>query len=170
MMKHRNLVGIAVLAAAVSLSACSSNATSSSTTTSHPSGTNAAAPSGGSFCGALVNESADAGKLTTNFAQSIASGNFSSAQQTLKGYFAQVGQDLAKVESTMSSAPANVQSALQVFNNWFRQAQTAVSNATSMQELGQSFTSLSSDSHLAAASKTVGDYVNSQCGTITTTT
>ena len=120
MVKHRNLVGIAVMAAAVSVSACSSTTTSgSSATTTHPSGTNAAAPSGGSssFCGALVRESSDAAKLSTNFSQSLGSGNFSTAQQTLNSYLAQVSQDLAKVESSMNSAPANVQNALQVINN-----------------------------------------------------
>jgi hypothetical protein len=163
MMKHRNLVGIAVIAAAVSLSACGSTPTSGSSATTSSGGS-------GNLCGALVNESGSANKLSTNIGKSLASGNFSAAQQTLKSSFAQLGQDVAKVESKMSSAPANVQSALQVYNNWLGQTQTAISSATSLQGLTQSLSSLGSDTQLAAASKTVDAYITSQCGNITTTT
>lgn len=182
MMKHRTIAGIVVVAAAMALSACSSSSNSASsgpsTTTSHSSATTAspskttAAPSGGggSFCTALVNEQASSAKLGTSFGQSVASGNFATAQQSLKNVFSQVSQDLTKVQSTMGNAPANVQAALKVFLTWFQQVQTAVSNATSLQELGQAFTSLGNDAQLKAASSTLGAYVTSQCGNITSTT
>ena len=175
MMKHRTIAGIVVVAAAVALSACSSGSNSassgSSATTSHSSGTNAAPSSGsGSFCGALVNEQASATKLATSFGQSIASGSFATAQQNLKTYFSQLSQDLTKVESTMSTAPANVQAALKVFNTWLQQAQAAISNATSLPELGQAFTSLGASAQLKDASSTLSAYTTSQCGNITSTT
>jgi hypothetical protein len=106
--------------------------------------------------------------MSQSMAQSMASGNLASVQQSLSTFFAGVQGDLAKVESAASSAPANVQAALKVINNEYGTLKTTIDSATSLTQLGSSMAALGNDAQLKAASATLDAYYNGQCGTTTT--
>lgn len=180
MRSHRALLGAIVVSSAMVLAACTSS--SSSPTNAAPPSATAPAPTGSTstgttstgtqganpgsdFCTLLKAEKAKAAKLGTTIGTAFASNDFATTKKTLTAYFAAVGQALAQVEASMSSAPANVQAALQTVNVFFSQLQSSVASASSLTELQTNISAAANTANLKQAGATLKAYTTSQCGT-----
>ena len=168
---RRVWLGTIVVSVALVLSACSKSSTPAASTALGSSG--APAPSlqgvnpGGGFCSELKTENAKSAQFSKTFGTAAASQNITSIKQTLGTYFTQAEGEIARVEATMTSAPANVQAALTTINHYFSQLQSAISSATSMQQLEASMASLGKDAaSLKGAAETLKAYATSQCGSV----
>ena len=168
-------VGSMVVAGALGLTACSSSTTSAPASGTGTSSKATAAPSrsgsspGSSFCVSLADSQAKSAQLATAMAQAVESGSFATAKQELSSVLDTIAQDLSKVEAQMTSAPSDVQSAITTVNTFFTQAQSAIAGATGMTELGQAIAALDTP-QLKAASATLTQYAQSQCGATTSAT
>jgi ABC-type phosphate/phosphonate transport system substrate-binding protein len=115
------------------------------------------------FCTALKTEQAKLKALNTSFAGSIASTDIATIKKNLTDYMAAVTQAAARVETTMTSAPADVQAALQVFNAFLTELPAKIKGATSLPSLAAVFKGMDT-AQMKAAAKTLSDYGKSQCG------
>jgi hypothetical protein len=106
-------------------------------------------------------------KLGSTLGTAIASNDFATTKQTLAAFFATTGQGLAQVETTMTDAPANVQAALTVVNQYFSQLQSVIASSTSMKQLETSMASQANNAQIKAAGQTLDAYTKSQCGDVT---
>lgn len=173
MRSHRAWLGAIVVSTTMVLAACSSSPSSSSTvaaassaaapTTSPSTATQGANP-GGDFCTLLKAEKAKVNKLGKTMGTAFASQDFASTKKMLTTYFAAVAQSLAEVEASMSSAPADVQAALQTINDYFSQLQSALASASTLTELETSLSAQTNTAEINAAGATLKAYSTSQCG------
>jgi len=182
MIKRAAWCGAALLAGTLALTGCgsssspSSNAQASSApalasvtptpaaAASSPAvGTNA----GSDFCTSLKQAHSDMSQMTANMAKSMAGGSFATREQNLSAFMQAVITELAKVESTMTNAPANVQAALTVVNQWYAQATTVVTQSKSSTQLVLALATLGRNTTgLRAASDTLTAYGKAQCGNL----
>jgi hypothetical protein len=174
MSRYREWLGTIVVSSAMLLAACSSSSSSSTTAagtnvpaaTSAPSSVTQGVNPGGDFCTLLKAEKAKAAKLSSTIGAAVATNDFATTKKNLTDYFNALGQDLAQIEASMTDAPADVQAAVQTVNQYFTQLQTALANASSLQDLETSFNASTTDtSAIKAAGKTLKAYVTAQCGT-----
>jgi hypothetical protein len=170
MWKRRAGLGISMVVAAVSLAACSKS-TPTNAASSPPSiaATESQTPApgvnaGGSFCTTLKAEKAKEQQLGKEFASTATTPDLATIKQNFDRLFAAEAQSMARVEAAMTSAPANVQAAVQVVNQYVSQLKSTIDNATSLQQLGASLSQLSSTKQFAAAGKVLAAYTTSQCG------
>ena len=166
-------LGAIVVSSSMALAACSSSSSPSTTTapgTPAPASASSTAPQGANpasdFCLKLRSENAKFAQLSKTLGTAFASQDFAATKQTLTTYFDAVGQALADLESSMISAPADVQAALQTVNQYFTKLQSALAGATSLQELGTAFGSVGSTPQLKAAGATLKAYGTAQCGVL----
>lgn len=175
MRDHRIALRLVVVTCAVLLAGCKSSSSTVAASSAPPA--SSAAPSstesassvpganpGSALCLQIAAEKAKVSQLSTTLGTAFASQDLATVKSTLKTYFAAVAQVMGEVESSMSSAPANVQAALVTVNGFFTQLQSAVDSAKSMQELQTSITGIGNTKQMAAASKTLAAYTTSQCG------
>jgi hypothetical protein len=179
MSNRRAWLGTIVVVSALVLAACSKSSTPGATSTggapvsvpaSVPGSVAQAVNPGSDFCTELKTENAKAAALGKTFGSALASKDFATTKQTLAAYFGAVSQSLAQVEASMSSAPANVQAALGVVNQFFGKVQSAVASANSMKELETSMTNVSNTAQLKVAGATLSAYSKSQCGDLSSPT
>ena len=170
----RRLVPVAiVLAGSLILGACSKStpeATGASSSASIPTLPTSAPPTTqpgsnptSDFCVALKAEQAKLNALTSKFTASLATPDIATVKKNLTDYMAAVTQAAAEVESTMTSAPADVQAALQVFNDYLTQLPDKIKGATNLPSLAAVFKGLDT-AQMKAAAKTLSNYGKSQCG------
>jgi hypothetical protein len=164
-----------VFSGAMVLSACNSSSTPD--TSSPAAGTGATTPAATSnpganptsdFCTQLKTENAKFAQLGKTFGAAIASHDFATTKQTLATYFSAVAQAMSEVEASMSSAPADVQAALQTVNQYFSQLQSEIANASSLKQLETSLAAQGNSAQLKAAGATLSAYSKSQCGDLST--
>ncbi len=85
-------------------------------------------------------------------------------KNSLESFVAGSVDTLANVEAEMASAPANVQAAVTVLDQFFTQARTATKSATNLTQLKTAVASLLND-QVNTASATLTDYSNLLCRT-----
>lgn len=119
---------------------------------------------GGDFCVQLKAERAKDAQLGKEFATALTTPDLASIKQSFDALFAAEAQSMARVEATMSSAPANVQAALQVVNRFFAQLKSTVDSATSLPQLEASMTQFANTKQFSAAGKVLAAYAKAQCG------
>ena len=188
MVKHGSLAVVTLLLAALGLGGCSSGtSTSAGSASSHTSvavqpstgiqssvasaiASQAASISSGDFCTAIGQAHAYFLTIAPTLAKAYATGKFSSIKQELESFWAAAVQGLAKVESTMTSAPANVQAALTTVNKAYAQFQSAVANSTSEAQLAVSMGAVGNNLQMRQADQTLTAYGKSQCGSLATST
>jgi hypothetical protein len=166
--------------AAVSLASCKSHSTAS--VASGPASSPASSPAGStggtasqtpapgsnplsSFCTQLQAERAKSAQLGKQFASAVTTPDLASIKKNFDAFFATEAQSIARVEATMTSAPADVQAALKVVNQFFLQLKSTIDNATSLQQFETSMRQYAHAKQLAAAGKVLANYTRSQCGT-----
>jgi len=170
-------VGVWLVLGTLALVGCSKSGSSAASPPSSPQGSTApasasASPSGstaganptGDFCTELKAQQAKFTQMNQEFATAFQSG-LASYQKQFDTLFAAMAESIARVEATMTSAPAKVRAAVQVMNDFLGKLKTAVDGATSMNELGTSMNQLVSDKTFAAAGRVLRAYTKSQCGT-----
>jgi hypothetical protein len=170
MHRRTGSVGALLVAAALTLAACSSGGgsthpSSSPTATASPtvSAQAGAAPTS-SFCAAVKNSQAVYASAEATMVKAFSSGSFPKVQQELETFWSTAVQGLHQVEATMTSAPASVQSALTAVNTSYAQFLTAVQSSTSLQELETKMTAIGENAQLQQAIQTLKTYGDSQCG------
>jgi hypothetical protein len=175
MIKHPRMLGVALIAAALALTACGSASTpaaagsGAAATASRTTSASATAPvtgsnTGGGFCTELKQTQASAASIASKFATSFRAGKFSTIKQTLHLFFQSVEAKLAQVEGTMASAPANVQAALTTINGLYAQLSAAVDNSTNLAQLSAAMVPIGKNTQIQAATNTLAAYAVSQCG------
>jgi hypothetical protein len=177
MIKHPAWLGAALVAAALTLAACGSGASTSAAgssqtqastaapaTSASPTATVAGSNTGSDFCTQLKQSAANFAAIGPTFAKTIQAGNFAADKQVMAAFFQKAEVELARIESTMTSAPANVQASLVTVNKFYLQLISTWSHATSMSQLGASMVALGKNAPLKAADDTLRAYEVSQCG------
>jgi hypothetical protein len=71
-------------------------------------------------------------------------------------------------ENALHSAPANVQAAMKGLFTFEATLKTDISNASTLEQLASSMSTLGQDTAVRADSLTLANYVTSLCGTTTT--
>jgi hypothetical protein len=114
-----------------------------------------------SLCG-LLDNSAGSAKFESEIEADIESGNFAATKQL----FVSLSQDMQKLAASgvFSGAPANVQAAIKTIETVVPQLNTALGNATNMQQLTAAFEAMGSTPGIAAAETTLGSYSTAHCG------
>jgi hypothetical protein len=164
------MVGILLLAACSKSNTSASSAPSVSVSvptlpTSAPTSEAGSDPTS-DFCTALKVEKVKLAALTKNIGTAVVANDVQATKQNLATYITAVTQAIAEVETTMSSAPADVQAAIQVFNSEFTQLPSKIQSATTMQGIATAFSSFASDPQMKAASDTLSAYSRGQCGSL----
>jgi len=167
---------LVVAAVAVVLSACGSASTGktsgAASTTSAAASTAASTGSPtlsggtaatGPFCAQLKTSQGTLATQSSQYVKAIEAGNFAGIKSALSAFFHKVEGQLATVESTMTGAPANVQSALTTVNETYTKMVSAVDNSTSLSQMSAAFVSLDKDPALKPALATIAAYGKSQC-------
>ena len=168
---------LVVAAVAVVLSACGSASTgktsgAAASTTSAAASTAASTGSPtlsggtaatGPFCAQLKTSQGTLATQSSQYVKAIEAGNFAGIKSALSAFFHKVEGQLATVESTMTGAPANVQSALTTVNETYTKMVSAVDNSTSLPQMSAAFVSLGKDPALKPALATIAAYGKSQC-------
>ena len=99
-----------------------------------------------------------------------AAGDFATAKQEMIAAMNSALKEEGPAESALSSAPANVRTAMKGLFTFESNLKTAISNASSLTQLEGSLVTLGQNPALKTDSLTVANYVTSLCGTTTTTT
>jgi len=147
-------------AAAATATSASATAAASSGSPTLSGGTAATGP----FCDQLKASQGTLATQTSQYAKAVESGNFAGIKSTLAAFFHKAEGQLATVESTMSGAPANVQSALTTVNQTYTRMVSAVDSSTSLTQLSAAFIALDKNPSLKPALATLTAYGESQCG------
>jgi hypothetical protein len=179
MIKHPTMVGIALIAGALALTACGSGSptaaagSAAASTTAQATSASPTAPvtgsnTSGNLCTELKQARTNAASITSTFAASVRAGKFSTIKQTLHLFFQSVEAKLAQVEGTMTSAPANVQAALTTINGLYTQLSSAVDHSTSLAGLSAAMIPIGKNTQVKAAIDVLAAYAVSQCGSLAT--
>lgn len=116
------------------------------------------------FCSTLAVEQKQVGGLANAVSRSESSTDMTALKNSLESFVAGSVDTLANVEAEMASAPANVQAAVTVLDQFFTQARTATKSATNLTQLKTAVASLLND-QVNTASATLTDYSNLLCRT-----
>ena len=172
-------LAVVVVVGSMVLAACSSggSTTSAASSPASPSGVGGVATSppatattgpganpGSDYCTGLASEKTAMSKLSQTIGTAVASQDFATTKTTLATFFSTTAQALAQVETSMTGAPANVQAALGVVNQFFTHLQSAIASSTSLKQLGLAFEDQANSAQLRAATKVLDDYTKAQCG------
>jgi hypothetical protein len=179
MIKHPTMVGIALIAGALALTACGSSSptaaagsaaasTTAPATSASPTAPVTGSNSNGNFCTEMKQTQTNAASIASTFATSFRAGKFSAIKQTLHLFFQTVEAKLAQVEGTMTSAPANVQAALTTINGLYTQLSSAVDHSTSLAGLSAAIVPIGKNTQIRAATNVLAAYALSQCGSLPT--
>jgi hypothetical protein len=179
---RRAVQGAAALALGICLSIGSVAAASASThkgkkpkTSHHPTTTtlpkrvNGSNP-GSALCRSLNGENTDSVKIESAFTKAFASKNCAASKKTMRAAVNRGVKEEGPALKAMRSAPAAVQTAIKGLFTFDASLKTDIQKATSINSLETSMSALGTNTTLTADSTAVTNYINTQCGTFTTTT
>jgi hypothetical protein len=94
--------------------------------------------------------------------------NFATAKQEMLASINNALKEEGPAENALHSAPANVQAAMKGLFTFEATLKTDISNASTLEQLASSMSTLGQDTAVRADSLTLANYVTSLCGTTTT--
>jgi hypothetical protein len=139
------------------------------TTTTLPKRVNGSNP-GSALCQSLNGENSDSIKIESAFTKAFASKNFTASKKAMLAAVNLGVKEEGPALKAMKAAPTNVQSAIKGLFTFDASLKTDIQKAKSITQLEAELSTLSTNTTLTADSTTVTNYINSQCGTLTTTT
>jgi hypothetical protein len=152
--------------AALALSGCggSSSPSASSTPTSAPGSSSTplvSIPAGSSFCTAAAGIGAQLSHAATGLLGGLSPG----ATPDLAAYKQVIATTTSAIDGFDNAAPSAIASAFHTLRAAYDQANTAVQNATSFQEMSTAFTALSAQA-VKDAGTAITAYMTSSCGIV----
>jgi hypothetical protein len=130
---------------------------------SHATSTKGSNPNS-AMCRDVRNEQSGSSSVGASIEKALTSGNFAQAKQAmLNAYNADQG-NVQKALSVIRSAPGNVQAAFKNLLSFVKQIRTDIQNATSLQGLIASFSTLGKNTQLENDGVTIANWYASVCG------
>ena len=163
-MTHRSTwLGICIGALALAMTLVPVSAASARSQGHHSSTVKGSNPNS-AMCKDVKSEQTSSTAVGQGFEKSLASGNFAQAKQALvSAYNSDLG-NVQKALGVIKTAPANVQSAFKDLLTYVRQIRTDIQNASSLQGLVTSFSTLGRNTQLISDGTTIGNWYASVCG------
>lgn len=119
---------------------------------------------GSAMCKTVKSEQTDSSGVSSSIEKAMTSGNFAQAKAAmLKAYNSDLG-NVQKALAVIKSAPPNVQNAFKDLLSFVKQIRTDIQNASSLQGLVASFSTLGNNKKLATDSTTIANWYTGVCG------
>jgi len=116
------------------------------------------------MCRDVKTEQSGSSSVAGAIEKAITSGNFAQAKQAmLKSYSTDQG-DVQKALAVIRTAPANVQAAFKNLLSYVKQIRADIQNASSLQGLITSFSTLGKNTQLETDGTTIANWYTSVCG------
>ncbi len=116
------------------------------------------------MCKDVKTEQTSSTSVGTSFEKSLSSGNFAQAKQSLLNAYNGDLSNVQKALAVIKTAPANVQSAFKNLLTYVQQIKNDIQNASSLEGLVTSFSSLGKNTQLISDGTTISNWYASVCG------
>jgi hypothetical protein len=122
------------------------------------------------MCRDVRNEQSGSTSVGSALEKALTSGNFAQAKQAMLNAYNTDQGSVQKALAVIRSAPGNVQAAFKNLLSYVKQIRTEIQNATSLQGLIASLSTLGKNTQLENDGVTIANWYTSVCGGTTVTT
>lgn len=164
-MRHRSTwLGICIGALGLAMTLVPVSAASAKSHGHHSSTTVKGSNPNSAMCKDVKTEQTSSTSVGQGFEKDLASGNFAQAKQSLLSAYNGDLSNVQKALAVIKTAPGNVQSAFKNLLSFVQQIKNDIQNASSLQGLVTSFSSLGKNTQLITDGTTISNWYASVCG------